>query len=304
MPYLARGKQSEELKRFCESHHPDAKGDIATVFVSRFFRWLGDHGTQAAVTPQNWLFLTTYRKLRERLLSTRTWKLTTRLGAKAFQTPMWDFNVMLNILSADRPQPNSQVAGIDVSVSHGQRHIKAAEKARLLADGSPIVGSIQADQLKNPDSVVLMRPVGDRTLLGEVARSLVGFQTGDDPRYCLAHHELQHIDGCTWELIQNTHPCQKLTTAAKHGLIRWEQGQGALFVSPECYAYQRLGCHRVAGSGNAPNGAAVRICVFETSIPPERRSTCPRRFHQPPRCLGLLLHRPSTPLPCASSTRS
>ena len=62
VPYLARGKQSERLRHFCQSHHADAKGDIATVFVSRFFHWLGDHGTQAAVTPQNWLFLTTYRR--------------------------------------------------------------------------------------------------------------------------------------------------------------------------------------------------------------------------------------------------
>ena len=231
VPYLARGKQSERLRHFCQSHHADAKGDIATVFVSRFFRWLGDHGTQAAVTPQNWLFLTTYRKLRERLLKDRTWNLTTRLGAKAFQTPMWDFNVMLNILSADRPQPDWQMAGIDVSAPRSQHPIRAAEKARLLADGSGIVGSVQADQLKNPDSVVLMRAVGDRTLLREVARSLVGFQTGDDPLYCLAHHELQHIDPHTWEAIQNT-PVSKADYCGQDGLIRWEQGQGALLVSP------------------------------------------------------------------------
>ena len=62
VPYLARGKQSERLRRFCESRHGDAKGDISTVFVSRTFGWLGDHGTQAAVTPQNWLFLTTLPK--------------------------------------------------------------------------------------------------------------------------------------------------------------------------------------------------------------------------------------------------
>ena len=47
------------MRNFAETHHGDAKGDIATVFASRIFRWLGDHGTQALVTPQNWLFLTT-----------------------------------------------------------------------------------------------------------------------------------------------------------------------------------------------------------------------------------------------------
>ena len=81
VPFLARGKQDTALRKFAETRHGDAKGDIATVFVSRIFRWLGAHGTQAVVTPQNWLFLTTYRKLRERLLRERTWNVVARLGA-------------------------------------------------------------------------------------------------------------------------------------------------------------------------------------------------------------------------------
>ena len=86
VPFLARGKQDTALRKFAEAHHGDAKGDIATVFVSRIFRWLGEHGTQALVTPQNWLFLKTYRKLRERLLKERTWNVVARLGPGAFET--------------------------------------------------------------------------------------------------------------------------------------------------------------------------------------------------------------------------
>ena len=231
VPFLARGKQVDRLRDFAETHHGDAKGDIATVFASRIFRWLGDHGTQALVTPQNWLFLTTYRKLRERLLMERSWNVVARLGTKAFDTPMWDFNVMLVILSAGKPEPDSEMAGLDVSSPWGQPPIRAAEKARLLADGAEVIESVQAEQLKNPDSIVLMRPVGDRTLLGEVARSLVGFQTGDDPRYCLAHHELQHIYQHTWEAIQNT-PDADADYCGQNGLIRWEQGTGALHANP------------------------------------------------------------------------
>ena len=100
VPFLARGKQAPRLRQFTETHHGDAKGDVATVFVSRIFGWLGRGGTQAVVSPQNWLFLKTYLKLRERLLKGWIWNLTARLGTKSFDTPMWDFNVMLNILSA------------------------------------------------------------------------------------------------------------------------------------------------------------------------------------------------------------
>ena len=100
VPFLARGKQGSGLRGFAESHHGDAKGDIATVFMSRIFGWLGEGGTQAVVTPQNWLFLKSYRKLRERLLKGRTWNLVARLGPGAFETITGHVvNVALNVIS-------------------------------------------------------------------------------------------------------------------------------------------------------------------------------------------------------------
>ena len=48
VPYLARGKQSDVLRQFAQDRHPAAKGDLATLFVSRIFGWLDKHGVQAA----------------------------------------------------------------------------------------------------------------------------------------------------------------------------------------------------------------------------------------------------------------
>ena len=168
VPYLARKQQSEELKRFCDSQHPDAKGDIATVFVSRSFGWLGDHGSQAAVTPQNWLFLTTYQKLRERLLKDRTWNFVARLGPGAFETITGHVvNVALNVLSADHVQPEWEMSGIDVSAPPGEPPIKAAEKAKLLTSGTRARSVLQTDQLASPDSRVLLEPIDAHPLLSE-----------------------------------------------------------------------------------------------------------------------------------------
>jgi hypothetical protein len=35
VPYLARGKQSDALKAYCERHYPEAKNDLANVFLER-----------------------------------------------------------------------------------------------------------------------------------------------------------------------------------------------------------------------------------------------------------------------------
>ena len=90
VPYLARGKQGDPLKEFARDRHPAAKGDLATLFVSRSFGWLDRHGAQALVTPQNWLFLTSYRKLRETLLKWRTWNLVTPGWGRVRSRPSGD----------------------------------------------------------------------------------------------------------------------------------------------------------------------------------------------------------------------
>ncbi len=228
VPFLARGKQGARLREFAETHHGDAKGDIATVFASRIFRWLGDHGTQALVTPQNWLFLTTYRHLRERLLTEKTWNVVARLGPGAFETISGEVvNVALVVLSAGKPGPDWETAGVDVSSLRGQRPIKTAQKAGLLRGGAEVVESVQADQLKNPDSVVLMRPVGDRVLLATVAGGHSGLISGDSLRYERVHWELRHI-ARGWVLHQSTVK-KTINFGGRTNALYWEDGRGTLF---------------------------------------------------------------------------
>ncbi|WP_374109752.1 Eco57I restriction-modification methylase domain-containing protein, partial [Thiolapillus sp.] len=100
VPYLARGKQNQRLREFCERHYPAAKNDLATVFLDRCLefcslpspsgRGAGGEGaiggTVSVVLPQNWLFLTSYKKFREKLLQQDTWHLIARLGEGGFDS--------------------------------------------------------------------------------------------------------------------------------------------------------------------------------------------------------------------------
>ncbi|MCX5967499.1 MAG: N-6 DNA methylase [Cyanobacteria bacterium] len=84
VPYLGSGKQEGELRDYCERVHPDAKADLATCFVDRCLSFCAPSGSTVLVTPQNWLFLGTYKKLRERLLEVVKWDSVVRLGEHAF----------------------------------------------------------------------------------------------------------------------------------------------------------------------------------------------------------------------------
>ena len=227
VPFLARGKQGGGLRSFAETHHGDAKGDIATVFVSRIFGWLGKGGTQAVVTPQNWLFLTTYRKLREGLLKGRTWNLVARLGPGAFETISGHVvNVALNIISQGRANGSREMAGVDVSAPRGKRPIKAAEKGELLRGGAGVVMSRQREQLKNPDSAVTLTIRASCGFLRNHAGGWQGIATSDYPRFGRYNWELvgPHFG---WRRHQ-TRPQTTQHFTGRSQVLFWQDGYGEL----------------------------------------------------------------------------
>jgi len=103
VPYLSKGKQGKVITDYCEKNYSEAKGDLATVFLEKMLKFNTVGGVSCSVIPQNWLFLTSYKKYREKLLKNKSWNVVARLGTKGFQTPMWDFNVMLIVLSFLKP---------------------------------------------------------------------------------------------------------------------------------------------------------------------------------------------------------
>ena len=106
VPYLARGKQDALLRAFCERRYDAAKQDLATVFLERCLELCTEGGTVSLVLPQNWLFLSSYRKLRTKLLKTATWRLLARLGPGAFETISGEV-VKAILLTASRSAPVS-----------------------------------------------------------------------------------------------------------------------------------------------------------------------------------------------------
>ena len=188
VPYLARGKQNEQLRDFCERHHPAAKNDLATVFLERCLELCIDGGASSIVLPQNWLFLTSYKKFREKLLKNDTWHLIARLGPGAFETISGEVvKAILICLSRGNSTKETgglfrdtddgiMIRGVDVSEP---RH--TAEKAAQLLTAE-IKSVEQAKQLENPDARVAFDEVqGD--LLEDYAISYKGITTGDDPKY-------------------------------------------------------------------------------------------------------------------------
>ena len=199
VPYLARGKQGEKLRSFCERRYPAAKNDLATVFLERCLELCEEGGTASTVIPQNWLFLTSYRKLRKELLKAKMWHLLARLGPGAFETINGEVvKATLLTLSSCKPATAVQgtMYGLDVSESRTAR-----EKAAQLSKAE-LKSVKQARQLENPDARVVLE--GDESgllLLKHYSRSLQGLSPADAPHFGRAFFELSTVGGewCYWQ---------------------------------------------------------------------------------------------------------
>src|SRR4051794_35589550 len=116
------------------------------------------------VTPQNWLFLTTYPRMRQELLNEQSWNLIARLGTNAFRDMnWWAATTCLIIMTACKPDSAWQLHGFDVSDVKDQD-----AKASRLANREPTSGQAlrQEEQLKNPDCIIKLESEVQTAYLG------------------------------------------------------------------------------------------------------------------------------------------
>ena len=267
VPYLARGKQNQVLADYCEQNYPEAKSDLATVFLERCLEFcerpksnteskkpridtnrhelktdsisvhscslvvpnspVSSGGTVSIVLPQNWLFLGTYKKFREKLLTRDVWHLIARLGPGAFETISGEV-VKAILISLSRGQDSDalfgsaneayQIRGVDVSAPK-----LAAEKAAGLVN--EVVKSVgQAKQLENPDCTIAFENVQGH-LLKDIAISSQGITTGDNPKFIKVFWELSKVSSDYLPLRTVESPTHY---SGCQSIFFWQNGAGEL----------------------------------------------------------------------------
>ena len=199
VPYLARGKQSDRLRKFAETRYPKAKNDLANVFLERCLEFSKEKGAGVTqiVTPQNWLFLASYKAQREHLLKDARWDLLARLGEGGFDSAQaaGAFIILLTI-SRNRPNVDHLLHGIDASMPR-----TAFAKSELLLDG-PLATVSQKEQIANPDARISLTKLDTLERLAEYADSFLGLGTGDFDRFGRRTWEFNRR-GDNWSFLQS-----------------------------------------------------------------------------------------------------
>ena len=257
VPFLGRLKQNDDLRDYCTRVHPDAKADLTTCFVDRCLNFCSFGGGTALVTPQTWLFLGTYEKLRRRLLQTFSFDCITRLGRNAFQDMNW-WALTTALLSITRVPPTGQTifAGVDIS-----QHHEPEEKAIALGS-CPISVVNQEAQLSNPDATIVFEEASSLERLSKYADSIQGASTLDIEMFRFNFWEVEV--GSEWVLHQSTPTTGILFSGCEYVSVHRRSGGRFEKLAAELKAESRLGG---AWSGQPVWGQYGVACAWMGALP-------------------------------------
>lgn len=82
-PYMGSSNMDKTLSDFVKKQYPDSKSDLFAVFIERCKEMVKENGYQAMITQHAWMFLSSYEKLRKKLLQIDTINMA-HLGPRAF----------------------------------------------------------------------------------------------------------------------------------------------------------------------------------------------------------------------------
>lgn len=228
VPFKETKQLDDNIRQYIEEYYVKGKVNLATAFILRINDWLAKGGNASIVTPHEWLFLGSYKKIRIELLKNSIWNTFVDLGEQAFESPQaaGAFTALISF-SKGKPNENTDFMGLDLT------KIKSASEKSISIKNNDISMYNQLEQLNNPDSRIGLFERSDLPLLSKFAGSYVGLQNGDAPKYIHYFWEAK-MPSDIWTYFQL--PCD--TTGdfrGKEGILRWENGNGDLVRSPQAY---------------------------------------------------------------------
>jgi type II restriction/modification system DNA methylase subunit YeeA len=83
-PYMGHGNMNRYLSEFVQTYYPDSKADLMACFMESGIAILQEKGYVGMINQHSWMFLSSYNKLRKKLLNNTHIDTLLHLGARTF----------------------------------------------------------------------------------------------------------------------------------------------------------------------------------------------------------------------------
>ena len=84
-PYMGSKGMNKELSDFVKKQYPDSKSDLFAVFMERTLEMTKSHGFMSMINQHSWMFLSSYEKLRVKIIEQQRIDTLVHLGPRAFE---------------------------------------------------------------------------------------------------------------------------------------------------------------------------------------------------------------------------
>ena len=183
-PYMGASNMNSDLSEYVKKYYPDSKSDLFAVFIEVCSRMAKQNGYQAMITQHAWMFLSSFEKLREKMMLTETVSMA-HLGARAFEeiggevVQTTSFVRVRTHIDNYRGvycrliEPTSQQGKEDMFLAGGNRYTVNQED----------FGKIPGNGVIYWGSQHLISDFERMPKLGDLYRTLAGSSTGDNSRF-------------------------------------------------------------------------------------------------------------------------
>ena len=183
-PYMGGSGMSAKLSDFVKSNYPDSKSDLFAVFMERCRQMAVNNGFQAMITQHSWMFLSSFEKLRTKLLTVDIVNMA-HLGARAFEEIGGE--VVQTTSFVIRKSHVADYKGeycrlIEPTTQQGKEDMFLAGENRYAADQSNF-SKIPGAPVAYWVSKGLLSAFATGKLLGDIALARNGMKTGENGRF-------------------------------------------------------------------------------------------------------------------------
>ena len=125
-PYMGKKSINSKLNKFLSDHYPLSKQDLYGTFIDKCLKLTSERGISSLITMQSWMFLTSYKGLRENISNHNSIINMVHLGAGAFEE-LNAFNVLTTSFCIRKKKIKNNQALFIRLVDYYKSNVKAQE---------------------------------------------------------------------------------------------------------------------------------------------------------------------------------
>ncbi|MUZ65278.1 BREX-1 system adenine-specific DNA-methyltransferase PglX [Agrobacterium vitis] len=234
-PYMSAGGMNTSMKAWSENRYPDSASDTFSMFIERASALTMPAGLSAMVTMQNWLFLSSFEALREKVLDKLTLRSLCQIGYNSFPEMNSKVAQAAAFVIENAPKAGHgyffNLNDAPQSADKGQIYLEKLKSRDLFSPNPADFRGIPGSPIAYWATDKIYAAFKASGLLSEHAAVGKGLDTGDNDRFMRLWHEVAN-NTKKWSPCQKGGPFRKWY-GNKDFLLNWENGGAELKRFPK-----------------------------------------------------------------------